>query len=165
MTVKQIAEITGKNETTILRRIKKIFPAKNVLNGVLINLTEFETYRVLRFYQADFRLEVPMQSAEVPMQSAEVPSRQTADLLQATAKLIQQLRLAKKPAMIDLVLTKYLGINVSVSMQSSSLPLMLPGQISKEEEGARVFARNIINKRRRKKENLRKQNNLDFGGN
>ncbi len=159
MTIKQISEITGKNETTILRRIKKLFPDKDIFSGVLIDLSEFESYRILRTYQSDFQIEAPMRNAELPMRNAE--------LIQATAKLIQQLRLAKKPNAIDFVLSEYLGYVVS---DKPALPQLekktdyLPSLPTKEEQTDQIVGRRVRAKQSRKIEDNRSQIRL-FGDN
>ena len=145
MTVNQIVEITGKNETTIIRRIKKIFPMKDIQHGVLIDLPEYEAYRVLKSYQSDFQV---LQSAGVSPAKC-ISSEYSVELLQATAKLVHELRLAKMPEAINSLLSKYLGLGV-INKLAPSLP-------TKEEQTDKIVGHRVRAKQARKTEDHKTQ--------
>ena len=158
MTIKQITEITSKSEDTVLRRIKKILPSKEVLTGVPIDLTEFESYRVLKSFHSGFDLRPP-QNAERPPQNAE--------LLLAAAKMILQLRLAKKPDAIDFVLSEYLGYVVNdkpALPQPEKKTVYLPSLPTKDEQTDMIVGRRVRAKQSRKIEDHLSQIRL-FGDN
>jgi len=116
MTVRQIAEITGKSADTILRKVKKLFPSKEIRQGVPIDLSEFESYLILKEFSANFRLlpnyaELHTQNAELLIQN-ETVQFQSERLVEAASKLIQQLRLAKKIEYIPPVMERILGIKI-----------------------------------------------------
>jgi hypothetical protein len=74
MTVKQIAELTGKSIHTIIRNIKKQFPGKQIENGIPIELTEFEAFMVLKSFHPGYELEPPSQNAKLPSHPAKLPN-------------------------------------------------------------------------------------------
>ncbi len=72
MTVRQIAEMTGKGERTILRKIHELLPSVKIENGIPVDLSEMETYRVIKALESSFHVEEPRQDDKVPRQSVKV---------------------------------------------------------------------------------------------
>ncbi len=81
-----------------------------------------------------------------------------------TGTLAREYRLAAEHKLISKEqFQQLIGLIPSPSSPTITPPaLMPPEQISKEEEGARKYALNIINKRKRKEEDALSQNKLNF---
>lgn len=73
MTSKEIAEVAGVHRSTVIRKIKEIFPEK-IKNGKVTKLEQDEAIRVVSDLRKSGFVQ-PMQNAQVPTQNAEVEKR------------------------------------------------------------------------------------------
>ena len=100
MTVKELVEITGKSERTILRIIREIYPFLLSGKGKQIKLEPEQAYKILNKMESKFSLESLRKNEGQEGQNAK-PERRNADL-KLHAEVIKQLRLAKRNDLLEI---------------------------------------------------------------
>ena len=154
MTIKQIAEITGKSIHTIHRAVKKRFPNKDVLSGSPIDLSEMESYLILKGLHPGYDLLPPSQNEKVPSQNAKLPN----------GSQLREMRLMVKERILSTDhVRSLLGL---VPSQSSDKPALsqpekktvyLPSLPTKEEQADQIVGHRVRAKQTRKIEDHKTQ--------
>jgi hypothetical protein len=143
MTVRQITEITGKSEDTIIRSVRKLCPHIEIKHGIPLDLSEADAFKVLRSHESAFQLEVPQNAGEVPQNAGVKKLGLSGALVRSIESMYGKTEGGKR---VDFLL----GFP-GVSGGTGSTSFLVPQPLSARDETALIIGLRVLNKQEREK--------------